>query len=146
MSAQAIGAPLSASEYTIPVVGGHAGVTILPLLSQASPSLPASLFEDKEKLEALVHRIQFGGDEVVAAKAGAGSATLSMAYAGYKFVNRLISAAYEGKEGVVEPSYVYTKGNAALTKELGEEIEFFSLPVLLGVRFSFPLFLLLSSC
>lgn len=28
--------------------------------------------------------VQFGGDEVVEAKGGAGSATLSMAYAGYR--------------------------------------------------------------
>lgn len=62
------------------VCGGHAGVTILPLLSQSIPALPASLFADQTKLDALVKRIQFGGDEVVAAKAGAGSATLSMAY------------------------------------------------------------------
>lgn len=104
MSAQAIGLPNSANLYTIPgalfvlwfsrdtreltgnfysnatVCGGHAGVTILPLLSQSIPALPASLFADQTKLDALVKRIQFGGDEVVAAKAGAGSATLSMAY------------------------------------------------------------------
>lgn len=55
-------------------------MTILPLLSQSSPPLPQSLFDDKATLDALIHRIQFGGDEVVAAKAGAGSATLSMAY------------------------------------------------------------------
>ena len=36
----------------------------------------------KAEREALTVRIQFGGDEVVKAKAGAGSATLSMAYAG----------------------------------------------------------------
>ena len=30
--------------------------------------------------------VQFGGDEVVKAKDGAGSATLSMAYAGYRYV------------------------------------------------------------
>lgn len=29
--------------------------------------------------------VQFGGDEVVKAKDGAGSATLSMAYAGFRF-------------------------------------------------------------
>ncbi|KAM0747843.1 malate dehydrogenase, NAD-dependent [Meredithblackwellia eburnea MCA 4105] len=132
MSAQAIDQPTSAPEYTVPVVGGHAGTTILPLLSQAKPSLPSSLFSDKTKLEALVHRIQFGGDEVVAAKAGAGSATLSMAYAGYKFVDRLIGAAFEGKKDVVEPSYVYTKENKELEGELGQGIDFFSVPVLLG--------------
>ena len=57
--------------------------------------------------------------------------------AGYKFVNRLISAAYEGKKGVVEPSYVYTKGNSALTAEIGEELDFFSVPVELGVSLPF---------
>lgn len=30
--------------------------------------------------------IQFGGDEVVKAKDGAGSATLSMAFAGFRYV------------------------------------------------------------
>lgn len=34
--------------------------------------------------------IQFGGDEVVKAKAGAGSATLSMAYAGFRFAEAVI--------------------------------------------------------
>lgn len=80
MSAQAIDKPTSAPEYTIPVIGGHSGKTIVPLLSQSKPSLPDSLFNDEEKLAALIKRIQFGGDEVVEAKGGAGSATLSMAY------------------------------------------------------------------
>lgn len=64
----------------IPVVGGHSGKTIIPLFSQAKP--PVKVPEDK--LQALTTRVQFGGDEVVKAKDGAGSATLSMAYAGYK--------------------------------------------------------------
>ena len=42
--------------------------------------------------EALTRRIQFGGDEVVKAKAGGGSATLSMAYAGYLFTENVIKA------------------------------------------------------
>lgn len=66
------------SNLTIPVVGGHSGETIVPLFSQAGVKIPA------DKLEALVNRVQFGGDEVVKAKDGAGSATLSMAYAGYR--------------------------------------------------------------
>ncbi|GAA5940711.1 hypothetical protein JCM21900_002818 [Sporobolomyces salmonicolor] len=132
MSAQAIGRPTSAPEYTIPVVGGHSGVTIIPLLSQSKPPLPESLFGDEEKLKALVHRIQFGGDEVVQAKAGAGSATLSMAYAGYKFAAALIAAAFEGKQGVVEPSYVYVKDAADIQKEVGQDLAFFSVPVQLG--------------
>ncbi|BGP27488.1 L-malate dehydrogenase [Rhodotorula toruloides] len=132
MSAQAVGKPNDASQYTIPVVGGHSGVTILPLLSQSKPALPESLFSDSEKLKALVHRIQFGGDEVVQAKAGGGSATLSMAYAGYKFAEQLIAAAFEGKKGVVAPSYVYVADNKDVQKEIGQDLAFFSVPVELG--------------
>ena len=71
----------------VPVIGGHAGITILPLLSQ----VPGATFSDADR-EALTVRIQFGGDEVVKAKAGAGSATLSMAYAGYLFTEGVIKA------------------------------------------------------
>ena len=55
----------------MPVVGGHAGVTILPLFSQATP-----IKDLGAKLEALTTRTQDGGTEVVQAKAGKGSATL----------------------------------------------------------------------
>ncbi|GAA5973610.1 hypothetical protein JCM11641_007149 [Rhodosporidiobolus odoratus] len=132
MSAQAIGQPNSASEYTIPVVGGHSGVTILPLLSQAKPALPESLLKDEDKIKALVHRIQFGGDEVVEAKAGAGSATLSMAYAGYKFAEQVIAAAFQGKTGIIAPSYVYVKDTTEIQQTLGQDVAFFSVPVELG--------------
>lgn len=69
------------TELFVPVVGGHSGKTIIPLFSQAKPAVKV----EGEKLEALTTRVQFGGDEVVKAKDGAGSATLSMAYAGYKY-------------------------------------------------------------
>merc|ERR1711924_589160 len=48
----------------VPVIGGHAGTTIVPLLSQAEPAVS---FDDAQR-EALTHRIMFGGDEVVKAK------------------------------------------------------------------------------
>jgi malate dehydrogenase len=69
-------------DLNIPVIGGHSGETIVPLFSQAVPAvnIPA------DKLAGLVNRVQFGGDEVVKAKDGAGSATLSMAYAGYRYL------------------------------------------------------------
>ena len=60
-------------KTSVPVIGGHAGTTILPLLSQVANAK----FND-ETIKKLTHRIQFGGDEVVKAKDGAGSATLSM--------------------------------------------------------------------
>jgi len=66
--------------------------------------IPGIIFT-KEETEKLTKRIQFGGDEVVQAKAGAGSATLSMAYAGAHFTNRLISAMH-GETGIVESAFV----------------------------------------
>jgi malate dehydrogenase len=90
--------PSSLPEVT--VIGGHAGITILPLFSQV-PGFSAS---DAE-LEALTVRTQFGGDEVVQAKAGAGSATLSMAYAGYKFTENVLKA-MNGETDIVQCAYV----------------------------------------
>lgn len=58
-----------------------------------------------EDLEALTVRTQFGGDEVVKAKAGSGSATLSMAYAGYLFTENVVKA-LQGAEDVVQCAYV----------------------------------------
>lgn len=85
----------------VPVVGGHAGTTIVPLLSQAEPTVT---FTDEER-DALSHRIAFGGDEVVKAKAGAGSATLSMGYTGAHFADRVM-AGLSGEKDVVECSFV----------------------------------------
>ncbi|KAH8123026.1 lactate/malate dehydrogenase [Trichoderma asperelloides] len=115
-------------KLTIPVVGGHSGETILPLISKANPAvtIPA------DKYDALVNRVQFGGDEVVKAKDGAGSATLSMAYAGFRFAEKLLRAA-KGEKGLVEPSYVYlpgVPGGEAVAKATG--VDFFSVPVELG--------------
>lgn len=75
---------------SIPVIGGHAGITILPILSQASPSVLDKLSADQ--ITALTTRIQNAGTEVVDAKAGAGSATLSMAYAAFRFAESCMKA------------------------------------------------------
>merc|ERR1712157_296933 len=77
--AQATGKPVS--DIQIPVVGGHAGKTILPLFSQD----PIGATLTAEQIQTLDPRTQDGGTEVVEAKAGKGSATLSMAYAGARF-------------------------------------------------------------
>jgi len=87
-------------DVNVTVIGGHAGITILPLFSQV-PGLNVS----GEELDALTVRTQFGGDEVVQAKAGAGSATLSMAYAGYIFTENVLRA-LRGGEGIVQCAYV----------------------------------------
>ncbi|XP_068641384.1 malate dehydrogenase, chloroplastic-like [Aristolochia californica] len=88
-------------DVDVPVVGGHAGVTILPLLSKTKPSVT---FTDEEVKELTV-RIQNAGTEVVEAKAGAGSATLSMAYAAARFVESSLRA-LDGDADVYECSYV----------------------------------------
>lgn len=102
----------------ITVVGGHSGVTIVPLFSQSNHP---DLSSDAE----LVERVQFGGDEVVKAKDGAGSATLSMAMAGARMAESLLRAS-QGEKGVVEPTFV----DSPLYKDQG--IEFFSSQVELG--------------
>ncbi|KAI0276062.1 NAD-malate dehydrogenase [Russula aff. rugulosa BPL654] len=108
-------------------------VPIVPLLSQSSHPLPASV--DAGKLEALTKRIQFGGDEVVKAKDGTGSATLSMAYAGAEFAIKVIKA-LAGEKGVVAPSYVHLdadkEGGAVVKKEIGKELDYFSANVQIG--------------
>jgi malate dehydrogenase len=87
-------------DTRVDVIGGHAGTTILPLLSQ----IPGAKFSEDD-IAALTNRIQFGGDEVVKAKDGSGSATLSMAFAGQRFASRLLEA-MAGKSDVVECTFV----------------------------------------
>merc|ERR1711997_1433751 len=86
---------LDPADVDCPVIGGHAGTTIMPLISQCTPPVdfPA------DALKALTERIQDAGTEVVKAKAGAGSATLSMAYAAARFTDSLMKAK-SGKEVV----------------------------------------------
>lgn len=90
------------TEVNVPVVGGHAGITILPLFSQATPASNALSHED---IKALTKRTQDGGTEVVEAKAGKGSATLSMAYAGAVFADACLKG-LNGVPDVVECSFV----------------------------------------
>ncbi|KAI9844099.1 MAG: hypothetical protein M1837_005813 [Sclerophora amabilis] len=115
-------------KLVIPVIGGHSGETIVPLFSQAKPSVDIPT----DKLESLINRVQFGGDEVVKAKDGAGSATLSMAYAGFRFTEKVLKAV-SGEKGIVEPTFVYlpgVDGGDAIVKATG--CDFFSVPVELG--------------
>jgi malate dehydrogenase len=100
----------------IVTVGGHSGPTIVPIISQYSKQFT------QEQLDGLVHRIQYGGDEVVQAKDGGGSATLSMAVAGHRFTNSLMRA-IKGEKDVVECTFT--------ENDVGET-QFFSLPTTLG--------------
>ncbi|MCG8708740.1 malate dehydrogenase [Brenneria sp. 4F2] len=101
----------------VPVIGGHSGVTILPLLSQ----VPGVSFSDQEVAD-LTKRIQNAGTEVVEAKAGGGSATLSMGQAAAQF-GLALTRALLGDNDVVECAYVESDGEYA---------RFFAQPVLLG--------------
>lgn len=104
------------ADVNVTVIGGHAGTTILPLYSQVKGFNPSA-----EDLEAITVRTQFGGDEVVKAKAGAGSATLSMAYAGYVFTENLLKA-MRG-ESITQCAYVESSLTSA---------EFFASPCKFG--------------
>ncbi len=119
------------ASVNIRVIGGHSGETIVPLFSLSNKEVYDDL-EAKEELKDLITHVQFGGDEVVKAKNGGGSATLSMAYAGYRFAESIMKAA-SGEAGIVESTYVYlpaNKGGEAVSKKFG--LDFMSLPVTLG--------------
>lgn len=108
---------LKLSDVKVPVIGGHSGTTILPLLSQVA----GASFTEQE-VEQLTHRIQNAGTEVVEAKAGGGSATLSMGYAACRFAQSLVDA-LSGKANVVD--YAYVEGGS-------EHAQFFAQPLQLG--------------
>lgn len=101
------------------MIGGHSGNTIIPLLSQVSPPVSFS----QQELDNLTKRIQNAGTEVVEAKAGAGSATLSMAHAGARFAFSILEA-LNGKEGVVECGYIASQET---------EFKYFATPLLFSV-------------
>lgn len=104
----------------VPVIGGHSDATTLPLYSQAQPLVDLK----GEQLAADIHResiisqsmaisnmnidVQFGGDEIVKSKQGAGSATTCMTYASFRYIKGIVTA----KSGtrVIEEAYVYLPG------------------------------------
>ncbi|MCJ8318992.1 MAG: malate dehydrogenase [Colwellia sp.] len=109
---------LNVAEVKVPVIGGHSGTTILPLLSQVE----GTTFSDEE-VATLTPRIQNAGTEVVNAKAGGGSATLSMGAAAARFCMSLV----KGLQGEDVVDYAYVEGN-------GEDAQFFAQPIRLGVN------------
>lgn len=88
------------SSIDVPVIGGHAGVTIMPVFSQDAAA--ASI--DPAKIPHLDKKTQDAGTEVVKAKGGRGSATLSMAYAAAR-LGKSILAGLAGQPRV-ECAYV----------------------------------------
>lgn len=106
------------SSINVPVICGHSGITIVPLLSQCSPSLKIP-----EKLaREITENIREAGTRVVEMKQGSGSATLSMAWAGAVFTVKLVKA-LRGDSNVVTCGFIMS--DICDTK-------YFALPMLLG--------------
>lgn len=105
------------SKVKVDVIGGHSAETMLPVLSQ----VPGVTFTEDEQKK-LAERIREAGTEVVNAKQGAGSATLSMAFAGARFALGLVNALL-GQTGIVECAYVAVENM---------EVPYFGLPVEFG--------------
>lgn len=116
--AEAAGDLSLAGDLDVPVIGGHAGATILPLLSQCGVQLST------EQIEKLDKRIQVAGTEVVNAKQGKGSATLSMAYAGARLGKAVLTGLAGGR--AVECAYVGTAGtvNAEISPYFASKVVF----------------------
>lgn len=117
----------------VTVIGGHAGETIVPVFSHTACSdrLP------KEALEALVHRVQFGGEEIIKAKNGAGSATLCMAHAAYNVAVSFIPLLTGQKPSIRGTFYVALKDadgkpiNDSAKRLLGmnNDLPYFAIPL-----------------
>jgi malate dehydrogenase len=108
---------LDPATIRVPVIGGHSGNTILPLLSQVKGASFGS-----DEVTALTTRIQEAGTEVVNAKAGGGSATLSMAEAAARCVLTCVHGLM-GKSD--QMTFAYVQGG-------GDDAEFFAQEVVVG--------------
>lgn len=90
----------SPDTFSVPVIGGHSGSTIIPLFSQLNHHALARL-----DIPYLTNKVQFAGDEVVKVKEGQGSATLAMAYAAASFTNSVLRG-MDGEKNIVEPAFI----------------------------------------
>lgn len=97
------GAPIE--RINVPVIGGYSGVSgksVVPVFSQD----PVAKVLPEKTRETLAARVQDASNEVVEAKKGKGSATLSMAYAGARF-GQAVLAGLSGSR-TVECAFVKT--------------------------------------
>lgn len=122
---QATGLFKDPAKVSVPVVGGHAGKTIIPLLSKAQPKLSRKKLDDTSMTSRLISSIQEAGIDVLNAKQGAGSATLAMAYAACRFAVSLLRA-QAGETNIVECAYVRHK------QAIVDNLDYFAMPLLLG--------------
>jgi len=104
------------TKVQVQVIGGHSPETMLTVLS----GVPGGNFTADEH-KSLTERVADAGTAVVNAKDGAGSATLSMAYAALRFTQSLVSA-LQG-HNVTEQAYVPVQGL---------EVEYMAVPIDIG--------------
>lgn len=111
-------------------IGGHSGDSIVPIINNWIKNFPNGE-NDKDYLK-LINRVQFGGDEVVKAKNGKGSATLSMATAANRFIINLVKAIKENKK-IKEVSFIkFDELNSInIPNYIKNNIEYFSLPIII---------------
>lgn len=111
-------------EVQVPVVGGYSGSmsrpSAVPIFSQDAA---ASRLGDARCAE-LMHRVQDAGVEVVDAKKGKGSSTLSMAYAAARFAQAVLSGL--SGERCAEPAF--------LKNDIHPGVEYFSSEVIFGPK------------
>lgn len=92
---------LKPERVRVPVICGHSGDTMVPLLSQVEPSIKLTYRE----IKTITERIIQSGCEVAEAQQDKGAITLSVAHATFKFLESLIQG-LTGKQGVVEYAVV----------------------------------------
>merc|ERR1712054_749486 len=100
----------------VPVIGGHAGVTIMPVFSQDKTA--ASI--DKDKIPDLDVKVQNAGTVVVDAKGGKGSATLSMGYAGARLGRSILA----GLAGTPTIACAYVKSSITSCPYFASKVTF----------------------
>lgn len=103
-------------SVNLKVIGGHNGITILPLFSQVKGVSPTLM-----QVQSLTTWVQNAGTEVVEAKAGTGSATLSMAYAAM-IATLAVVKGLQGEESSL----------CAFVQVSDKDDDFFAQPVRLG--------------
>lgn len=113
-------------------IGGHSGNTIVPIIGAWRAN-----FSNKVEYDVLIKRVQYGGDEVVKAKNGAGSATLSTALAINRFVASLVDVIVYDIE-LKEVAYINVgQLHSKIIQKDAMFSEYFCLPIVLskeGVR------------
>ena len=111
---------IGGQNIEIDVLGGHSGCTIVPILSPFAAKLGSAIPN-------ITKRIQYGGDEVVAAKQGAGSATLSMAAAAARLTDKVLLGMSSSQESPAVSECAYVANS-----EFDARVSYFASRVSLG--------------